>query len=84
MHIYLLPFSESKFLERLPNTEFQGTHFCLVSLSLERCHEENTKLNATIPQFTLCLKRPGLFLLCTLLYQQSHAEANDTREVSVA
>ena len=56
--------------------EFQDIHFCLVSLFLERCHEESAKLEAVIPQFSLSLKRPGLFLSCTLLNHQSHAEAN--------
>lgn len=56
--------------------EFQDTHFYFVSLFLESCPEESAKLNAIIPQFSLCLKRPGLFLFCTLLYQQSHAEGN--------
>lgn len=56
--------------------EFQDINFYLVSLFLERCYVESAKLEAVIPQFSLSLKRPGLFLFCTLLNRQSHAEAN--------
>lgn len=56
--------------------EFRDIHFYLVSLFLEKGHEESAKLEAFISQFYLSLKRPGLFLSCTLLNHQSHAEAN--------
>lgn len=54
---------------------FQDIHFYLVSLFLERYQEESAKLEAVIPQSSLSLKRPGLFLSCTLLNRQRHAEA---------
>lgn len=50
---------------------FQDIHIYLVSLFPERYHEESAKLEVVFPQFSLSLKRPGLFLSCTLLNCQS-------------
>lgn len=63
-------------VDRAMHKEFQDIHFYLVSQFLKRCHEESAKLEAVIPRFSLSLKRSGLFLSCTLLNHQSHAEAN--------
>lgn len=64
--------------------EFQNTHFYLVSLFFEKYLEKSVKLNVIILKFSLFLKRPGLFLFCTLCQQSHLRQMADAQEVCVA